>query len=128
MSECEHIWNAHRQCQWCHRDRRDVDYDDGMRDARDLLLLVSPGVTPMESLSGLVSQLNNYIAGLKSCRDEALAMAAEYGQIDGSHHKAWVIDQMVRRLTGDSYEQFVAEQCDGDDGPDTYSWDEGIAP
>lgn len=21
---CEHIWNAHQQCQWCHRMRRDV--------------------------------------------------------------------------------------------------------
>lgn len=22
---CDHIWNAHRQCQWCHRDQRDID-------------------------------------------------------------------------------------------------------
>lgn len=67
---CQHIWNAHRQCQWCHRMKADIDYEDGRRDARDLLLLVSPNVTPMESLSGLVSQLNNYIAGLKADRDE----------------------------------------------------------
>lgn len=25
---CSHIWNAHRQCQWCHRDRRDIYVDD----------------------------------------------------------------------------------------------------
>lgn len=25
---CDHIWNAHQQCQWCHRDRRDVDADE----------------------------------------------------------------------------------------------------
>lgn len=24
---CDHIWNAHRQCQWCHRDRRDIYVD-----------------------------------------------------------------------------------------------------
>lgn len=58
----------------------------------------------------------------------ALEIAASYGQIDGSHHKAWVIDQMVRALTGDGYKKFVAENCDGEDGPDTYQWDEGIAP
>lgn len=53
---------------------------------------------------------------------------AEYGGIDGAHHKQWVIDQMVRALTGDGYEAWVVRQRDGDDGPDTYEWDEGIAP
>ncbi len=58
----------------------------------------------------------------------ALDIALRYGQIDGGHHKMWVIDQMVRALTGNSYEAWVAEACDGEDGPDTYEWDEGIAP
>lgn len=58
----------------------------------------------------------------------ALAVALEFGQIDGSHHKDWVIDQMVRHLTGDRYKQLIAEYCDGEDGPETYSWDEGVAP
>ncbi len=60
--------------------------------------------------------------------DTALDYAKRYSQIDGAHHKAWVIDQMVRALTGRHYEQFVAEHNDGEDGPDTYGWDEGIAP
>ena len=30
----------------------------------------------------------------------ALDYAVRYGGIDGDHHKAWVIDQMVRALTG----------------------------
>ena len=25
---CDHIWNAHKQCQWCHSMRRDVDVAD----------------------------------------------------------------------------------------------------
>lgn len=58
---------------------------------------------------------------------KALEMA-EYGGIDGSHHKMWVIDQMVRALTGEAYPAWVAEFKDGEDGPETYSWDEGIAP
>ncbi len=68
---------------------------------------------------------------------------AEYGPIDGEHHKRWVIDQMVRALTGcpmisksgfdvrgneytyeaqgesEEYLRFVHE---------TGGWDEGIAP
>lgn len=60
--------------------------------------------------------------------DEAIRLAVSYGGIDGAHHKAWVIDQMVRALTGDRYEQIVADAKAGEDGPDTYSWDVGIAP
>lgn len=30
----------------------------------------------------------------------ALHYASEYAYIDGDHHKMWVIDQMVRALTG----------------------------
>lgn len=59
---------------------------------------------------------------------KALAIAQVYGQTDGAHHKAWVIDQMVRALTGDAYEAWVTAYCAGDDGPETYEWDVGIAP
>ena len=58
----------------------------------------------------------------------ALNIAFDYGQIDGAHHKTWVIDQMVRALTGDGYDEWVANFRDGEDGPDTYSWDDGNAP
>ncbi|GIH07445.1 hypothetical protein Rhe02_55120 [Rhizocola hellebori] len=84
--------------------------------------------------------------------DAALHIADMYGQADGEHHKTWAIDQMVRALTdcpevekedfdylgeaytytayGESgeYQRFVAAHNDGQDGPDTYSWDVGIAP
>ena len=83
---------------------------------------------------------------------KALEFAVKYGGIDGSHHRAWVIDQMVRALTdcpvehmsatssvnsdlwfalqGDSleYSELVRRACDGEDGPCTYTWDVGIAP
>jgi hypothetical protein len=60
--------------------------------------------------------------------EEALDVAMRYGGMDGPHHKDWVIDQMVRALTGDGYECFVTNAKRGIDGPDTYSWNEGIAP
>jgi hypothetical protein len=58
----------------------------------------------------------------------AVAIAFEDGQVDGSHHKMWVIDQMVRVLTGDNYEALVKLHCLGEDGDNTYDWDCGIAP
>lgn len=60
--------------------------------------------------------------------DEAIEIAVRYGSIDGDHHKAWVIDQMVRILAGDQYDAIVAEAKSGVDGPETYEWNEGIAP
>ena len=60
--------------------------------------------------------------------ERALDIAFQHGQTDGAHHKAWVIDQMVRALEGDTYAEWVALYKSGSDGPDTYEWDQGIAP
>lgn len=83
---------------------------------------------------------------------KALEIAGSYGTVDGDHHKAWVIDQMVRALSdcpietieavdcrgnvysykafgeSDEYLAFVEAVERGEDGPQTYSWPEGIAP
>ena len=56
---------------------------------------------------------------------KAVDLAYQYGQIDGDHHKLWVIDQMVRVLLGDKYEAWVKEYA-GEEGE--YSWEIGIAP
>jgi hypothetical protein len=60
--------------------------------------------------------------------ERAISLAVQYGGIDGEHHKDWVIDQMVRILAGDDYAEIVREAKAGEDGPDTYGWDVGIAP
>lgn len=65
---------------------------------------------------------------LEEAINVALNLAGCYGGRDTAHHKAWVIDQMCRVLAGDAYAGFVASICRGPEGPDTYSWDEGIAP
>lgn len=61
--------------------------------------------------------------------EKALKIAWRFGQIDGAHHKAWVIDQMVRALCDDKekYEKWV-EAYQTPDGEDYYEWDTGIAP
>lgn len=82
---------------------------------------------------------------------KALELAMEYGGIDGGHHKMWVIDQMVRALTGcpmvetkvvncknpytfekmgesAKYPEWV-EICKQDEnGEIVYGWGVGIAP
>jgi hypothetical protein len=91
-------------------------------------------------------------AKMRKAITKALQIARDSGQVDGSHHKAWVIDQMVRALTGcpiielraldsrkkpytykafgnsELYEKFIKMHNDGEEGPDTYSWEEGIPP
>ncbi len=68
------------------------------------------------------------IEELQARIQEAIDLCVQYGGIDGAHHKDWVLDQMVRKLAGDRYEQIVKDACAGDDGPNTYTWDCGIAP
>lgn len=58
----------------------------------------------------------------------ALEVAYRFGGIGGEHHKTWVVDQMVRALTGSRYEEWVRAAKAGEDGPETYDWDTGIAP
>ena len=57
--------------------------------------------------------------------NKAIAIAIQYGSIDGDHHRAWVIDQMVRILAGDNYEQLISKECTEDGEIDWYT---GIAP
>jgi|APSaa5957512622_1039677.scaffolds.fasta_scaffold197691_2 hypothetical protein len=64
----------------------------------------------------------------ESRTEAALDLIYRYGSIDGNHHKQWVLDQVVRALKGPDYDAWVTEFCDGEDGPNTYFWDEGIAP
>jgi len=83
----------------------------------------------------------------------ALWYIGSYGGADGSHHKAWVLDQVARILHGtpvicrearwddgrselrvatgapsNAYLEWVRAMRDGEDGPDTYDYDEGVAP
>lgn len=65
---------------------------------------------------------------LQAKNKKALEIIEQYGGIEGDHHRCWVIDQVARLLNGDDYERWVTEMKDGVDGPNTYGWDEGIAP
>ena len=62
--------------------------------------------------------------------EAALAIIQCYGCEAGAEHKQWVLDQVVRQLvTGEEdYKKWVAGAKSGIDGPDTFDWDEGVAP
>jgi hypothetical protein len=62
--------------------------------------------------------------------DRAINIAYDYGDVEGSHHKMWVIDQMVRALLGDEYGLWVNNYRTAtlQDMYEEYEWDEGIAP
>jgi len=59
---------------------------------------------------------------------EAIGLGLRFGDEDGGHHKMWVIDQMIRILSGDNYDNLIKEYSNGEDGENTYEWDCGIAP
>lgn len=87
-------------------------------------------------------------------KEDWIREALEYGQIDGGHHKQWALDQIARALYGgipdsfklakwdtgvtnwrlgeytetEEYKQWVADYKAGEDGPETYGYDTGIAP
>lgn len=84
--------------------------------------------------------------------EAALETIRSLGSIDGAHHKQYVLDQVVRLLTGcvperktafdykrqiynydglnesDEYKKWVAETKAGEEGPETYGWSEGTPP
>lgn len=61
---------------------------------------------------------------------KALELIYQYGQIDGDHHKAWVLDQVVRSLhnTEEDYSEWISDYKLEDGDPEAYDWNEGVAP
>lgn len=85
--------------------------------------------------------------------ERALELIMLNGGVDGAYHKQWVLDQLVRTLTGclflesaakdnrdqnytygnlgenEQYLDWCRKYRVGEDGPETYrEWDVGIAP
>jgi hypothetical protein len=66
---------------------------------------------------------------MASCGVErALEIADDHAGHGEAHHKAWVIDQMLREILGEEYQEWITEWEFGGHGPRTYEWDKGIAP
>ena len=80
-----------------------------------------------QQLGEFLGELDHFIPLLHTTDQErldaAVDVALHFGSIDGAHHKAWVIDQMLRHLLGPAYQETIRRRSDAD-----YPWDEGIAP
>ena len=97
-------------------------------------LLIKPGfvgfetaddgnMTDWHAATNIIAARDAQIATMRTQVETAINLAVRFGGIDGDHHKAWVIDQMVRALAGEEYENLVKDVCGG-----IYDWDVGIAP
>lgn len=68
--------------------------------------------------------------------NDAVEMILWCGQIDGAHHKMWVLDQVLRTLLQDQYDdaiedydKIIKDYCgDLEDEDNYYDWDTGTAP
>lgn len=58
----------------------------------------------------------------------ALTIAYSCGQVYKNEQKAWVIDQMVRALTGPDYDKWVREFNEPTNGDPSNLWETGVAP
>lgn len=56
--------------------------------------------------------------------EKALKFIFDEGQVDGAHHKAWVIDQVAQILGQNQYKDYV-KYYERENGTE---WDTGIAP
>lgn len=57
--------------------------------------------------------------------DRAVDQILSYGMFDGSHHKQWLLDQILRILLDDDYHNRIKEYNSYEDYED---WDEGSPP
>ena len=89
------------------------------------------GISNQLAISHILAELEQKDKRVKELEEErksVLDLIFEYGQIDGGHHKMWVIDQTVRILTKDKYKEWIKNYVYDEETGDTYSWDKGIAP
>jgi hypothetical protein len=70
----------------------------------------------------------NKIVAKKTASKKALKAIEKWGNIEGDHHKQWLIDQIVRELTGENYNTWVNEWENVNKGQISCKWDTGIAP
>lgn len=59
---------------------------------------------------------------------EALELLFRYGQLKDSREKDWLIDQLLRSIAGDHYEDFLAIYSIDEEFGSSYSWSPGEPP
>lgn len=53
----------------------------------------------------------------------------DFGGIDGSHHKQWLLNEILKTvLTTEEYNEWLVQYSLDEDGEVSFEWDKGIAP
>lgn len=60
--------------------------------------------------------------------EAAMALIVDYGMIDGTHHKQWLLDQIVRTILGEYYDLWLASYNESAKNNNCDLWDQGIEP
>jgi hypothetical protein len=77
----------------------------------------------IERLYDTIARLTGRAEAAEQREGHVLYLLCNYGQTDGAHHKAWLIDQIARTLLGDQYGAWIASMT-----ADGLIWDTGIVP
>lgn len=65
---------------------------------------------------------------MKTRIDKSVELILRVGGCDGSHHKQWCLDQVLRILLENQYERRIGQHCLGPNETGGYFWNTGIAP
>lgn len=99
--------------------RQNIDFEPTGREAEVRIAYHKAAAVIAARHEQDVADLLASLVDLRARVGKALEAAMD-GIHDGGHHKQWVLDQMVRVLAGDGYEEWLRDLGD--------EWEEGIPP
>jgi len=103
-----------------------------IKEINDYIILCKDNLINFNDSEKLLRRLaDSLIDDEKKKTDEILKFIEDWGQIDGSHHKMWVITEIVKKIVPNYQkwkEKYEEPFIDEDGEEDHYSWDEGIPP
>ena len=127
LDRLENLLSEREQMKQCYEER-DNELWERVKQCNNLQTEIDRIYADKEELIEINKKQNKQIQELEEERKGVLDLIFEYGQIDGGHHKMWVIDQIVRILTKNKYNEWIKNYVYDEETGDIYSWDKGIAP
>jgi hypothetical protein len=94
------------------------------------MVMYKPVVCPIGGADCPVARLEDELEVTQDKIAEALSLLWCYGQYEGdTQRQVWLLDQVVRELTGDQYDDWVRKRT-GNDGsfPNKLPWSTGTSP
>jgi len=83
---------------------------------------------PLPSWAAFLPYLPSDPEEARSNGAQILELLHLHGQLPGSGEQQWLVDQILRRLTGDSYEEFIEAWSLDEDFGMSFDWSAGTPP